>query len=392
MRAASRGRRPAGERRGQRGRVARAAPAGRSRRRAPPRPRRRRRRPPPGGRRRPPRAPPGPSGSGRVEGTTTASAAPRTVSTSSRKPSRRRRPSSGSARPARPAALVRVAAGDRRRPPPGRSRRSPPAPARPAPGPARPGPSSRCTRPTSAATKRSPGRPSAARASARSGGAGHARQAVAEQRGGPRQPELARTAWEMHTSASARSSRRRISGHSAAPTGPPPVQISRTWTRWAAPAARATAPPPSTTEVLSCTTATPRSRASAPSTRRSRATARASAARAGGREQRAPQHGERVHHHLGARALEPLDQLAALGQHAQRPPALGVEPAGDRLQLHVGAVQARRGVQHQDRARRVEPRPGPARRPAGGSGTSPGCSRWAISSTPSTSRGPGREK
>ena len=125
--------------------------------------------------------------------------------------------------------------------------------------------------------------------------------------------------------------------------------------------------------------------------------------RAGRGGQRPPHHGQRVHHHLGARLLQQRRQPAALGQHADGPPAAGVQPAHDGRELHVGAVQARRGVQQQDGSwhgrpayagepERSRSRSSQANRSAGGSGTRPGCSRWASSSTPSTSRGPGREK
>ncbi len=64
---------------------------------------------------------------------------------------------------------------------------------------------------------------------------------------------------------------------------------------------------------------TARSRASAPSTRRSVRTARARPSAPAGRGQRPPQHGQRVHHHLGARLLE---QRAPAGRaRAARRPA-----------------------------------------------------------------------
>ena len=69
------------------------------------------------------------------------------------------------------------------------------------------------------------------------------------------------------------------------------------------------------------------------------------AGNARGPGERAAQHGQRVHHDLRARALQALDQRPVLRQHAHRAPPVGVEAPGDRLELHVGAVEARGGVQ-----------------------------------------------
>jgi hypothetical protein len=63
------------------------------------------------------------------------------------------------------------------------------------------------------------------------------------------------------------------------------------------------------------------------------------------------QHGERPDGQLDARGLQPFGQLAALGQDRGGVPAALAEPAGERRQLKVGAVEAGRGVQEENALR-----------------------------------------
>jgi len=104
--------------------------------------------------------------------------------------------------------------------------------------------------------------------------------------------------------------------------------------------------------------------------------------------------------HPDASRLQDSGELPALGQNGLG--AKVAEPGGEQRELTVGAVAPGGGVQEQDKR---AGRPGRVRWRARLSqassisrgactawGTRSGCRMWASSSSPSISRGPGREK
>ena len=123
--------------------------------------------------------------------------------------------------------------------------------------------------------------------------------------------------------------------------------------------------------------------------------ARVASQRAGdGREpgrvhQLAAQHAQRPREHLDAGPLELVRELAAIREHDDRLIARAVEPGGDQRELAIGSVAPARGVDQQDGARAQSSTVSAG---AGASGTSSGWRMLASSSSPSTIRGPGREK
>jgi hypothetical protein len=78
---------------------------------------------------------------------------------------------------------------------------------------------------------------------------------------------------------------------------------------------------------------------------------RRDAAHARRRHQRPAQHRQRPDLDLDAGGAQVGSQLAVVGQHDERPVALGVKTGDDRAQLAVCSVAPRRGVQVEDRAR-----------------------------------------
>ena len=105
--------------------------------------------------------------------------------------------------------------------------------------------------------------------------------------------------------------------------------------------------------------------------------------------QHSPDDAHAMHHHLDPGRLEIGAERAVLRDDNQRPVSVRVKAGGDQLELAVRAVAARRGVDVQNGARAQT---ATVNASPGDSGTSSGCRTRARSSSPSTIRGPGREK
>ena len=110
------------------------------------------------------------------------------------------------------------------------------------------------------------------------------------------------------------------------------------------------------------------------------------------RHQLAPQDRQRPGQDLDAGAAEVVGERALEREQDERLGALRVQPGGEEAQLAVGAVAAGRGVDEQDAARVARAHSSTSSTSAGACGMRSGWMMCASSSSPSSSRGPGREK
>src|SRR5205085_12017559 len=98
---------------------------------------------------------------------------------------------------------------------------------------------------------------------------------------------------------------------------------------------------------------------------------------------------KRPDQHLDPASPQIIGESPGLWKHNKWDVA--VESSGDQVQLAIGAIPAARGVDEQNRPRRRAQSSTESARPVG-SVMHSGCRMCASSSSPSTIRGPGREK
>ncbi len=99
--------------------------------------------------------------------------------------------------------------------------------------------------------------------------------------------------------------------------------------------------------------------------------------------------GQRALQHLDPGGAQGVGEDARAGEHDQRLEAAAIDPGGQQFKLAVGPVVAAGRVQVEDADGAQSATVSAS---AGASGNSSGCRMWASSSSPSTMRGPGREK